>query len=131
MEGNEPTKIQNTEPRPENLSDGVSFAEIVREKEARKKSGNDLAPLLSKAKADMARIIIGATFLVTFFIFLILSWRYNTLKERVFTPASLPFIFSMICLAAALGCGVSGAIGLVIHKKKIRLYKEEEKENKG
>ena len=125
MEERATQKNQTNEPRPDNLSGGVSFAEIVREKEANKTPGRLLDPLYSKVKSDLAHIIVAAILLVVAIVFFILSWRYNTLKERVFTPASLSFIFSIVCLAANLFFGIWGIVGLIVHKRKIRLLQQE------
>lgn len=124
MERKDNQNIQNTSPRPENLSGGVSYAEIVREKERNKKPGRLLDPLYAKVKTDYAHLIIAGILLVVAVIFLLLSWRYNTVKERVFTPGSLSFITSCICFAASLALGLWGLIGLIIHKGRIKEIKE-------
>lgn len=126
MEGNEKRTIETTEPRPEELSDGVSFAEIARAKQAKKANGAQLDNTLRKIKYDKAHIIIGSIFLIIAAIFLILSWRYNNLKERAFVPVSLQFITSCTCFAFALGFKLWGWIGFFVHRKKAKQLEMEE-----
>ena len=126
MKGEEELKIQETTPRLEEISDGVSFAEIVAEKEKNKRPGRVLDPLLAKVKSDYAHLILSGIFLIIATIFLLLSWRFNTLKERVFTPGSLSFITSCVCYGVALGFALWGGIGLIMHKAKIAEIHAEE-----
>ena len=118
MEGSEKKNNELNNPRAESFSGGGSFAEIAREKEAKKANGQQLDAILRKIKDDKAHLIIAALLLIIATIFLFLSWRFNSLKERVFVPVSMQFITSCVCYAAGLGFGVWGLAGMITHNNK-------------
>jgi hypothetical protein len=59
-------------------------------------------------------IVIASILLIVGAIFLLLSFKYNIIKERVFTPGSLEFVVSILCLAGGLFCMIFGIIRLII-----------------
>ncbi|MCR5079470.1 MAG: hypothetical protein K6B65_06125 [Bacilli bacterium] len=113
---------EESEPRFEQASNGVSFREIALNKEAHKEKDDELTKLKTKRSDDYAMIIVSLILAVIGIIFLLLSFRYNTLKERVFVPSSLPFILSMISLSSGLGLFIWGNIRLLRHIRGIKNF---------
>ncbi len=59
-------------------------------------------------------------------LFFFLSFRYDTLKQRNFVPASLSFVVSVITITACIVLLTLGIIGEVRHRKAIREIEENE-----
>jgi hypothetical protein len=79
-------------------------------------------------------IIIGLILLVIGSLFLLLSFKYNVIKQRIFSPLSLEFFVCVACLGTSLGCLIFGFIRLVDALSHIKYYgkyiKDSEEANK-
>ncbi len=73
-------------------------------------------------------LVIGGILLVVAIVFFVLSFRFNTAKQRVFTPISVEFVVSILCGVASLTLIIWGSIRLVLAVKKLRFYKSVIKE---
>ncbi len=71
----------------------------------------------------MTCYVIGGILLVLGVIFFVLSFRYNTAKVRVFRPASVEFVVSMILLVTSVSLLTYGTIRIVKALKEIRFYR--------
>lgn len=70
----------------------------------------------------MVFIVVGSILLIVGIIFLILSFKFDFLRRRVFSPASIEFIASVICLViSGLGFGF-GIPKLIKSIKAIKFY---------
>ena len=71
---------------------------------------------LTKSKdmkdSALSFLVIGGIILIVSIVFILLSFKYNVLKIRVFTPASLEFVVACIGSAASLFCLIYGGIKL-------------------
>jgi hypothetical protein len=67
-------------------------------------------------------IVIASILLVVGAIFLLLSFKYNVIKERVFTPGSLEFVVCVLCLGGGMFCMIFGIVRLVIAGKKNKYF---------
>ena len=67
-------------------------------------------------------IVIGGIVLIVSIVFILLSFKYNVLKVRVFTPASLEFVVACIGSATSLFCLTYGGIRLVKALLRIKYY---------
>ena len=127
MEGETKEKtINETTPRFEQTSNGVSFREIALNKEAHKKNNkrnyDQLARLKHNRTDDWAMIVVSALLGIFAILFFFLSFRYNTLKERIFVPNSLPFVLFITCTALGLGLFAWAMIRLIIHIAQIKQF---------
>ena len=123
MEGETKEKtINETTPRFEQTSNGVSFREIALNKEAHKQNDDELSKLKQKRTDDWAMIVVSALLGIFAILFFFLSFRYNTLKERIFVPSSLPFVLFIVCAAIGLGLFIWAMIRLAIHIKGIKQF---------
>ncbi len=76
-----------------------------------------------KRDGAMTCYVIGGILLVLGVIFFVLSFRYNTAKVRVFRPASVEFVVSMILLVTSVSLLTYGTIRIVKALKEIRFYR--------
>lgn len=67
-------------------------------------------------------VVIGGILLVISSVFLLLSFKYNAIKERVFTPMSLEFFVACIGGGITLFCLVFGTIRFIISLKRKRYF---------
>jgi NAD-dependent SIR2 family protein deacetylase len=67
-------------------------------------------------------IVIAGILLIVGAIFLLLSFKYDVRKVRVFTPGSFEFIVCILCLAGGLFCMIFGIIRLVSANKKTKYF---------
>lgn len=67
-------------------------------------------------------IVIGGIVLIVSIVFILLSFKYNVLKVRVFTPASLEFVVACIGSATSLVCLIYGGIRLTKALLRIKYY---------
>ena len=81
-----------------------------------------------KRDSSLSFLVIGGILLVVFSIFLVLSFRYNTAKIKVFNPTSIEFVVSMICGSLSLILISVGTIRLTIATNNLRFYKSVMKE---
>ncbi|MFA6754887.1 MAG: hypothetical protein WCR97_00045 [Bacilli bacterium] len=78
----------------------------------------------SEIKNNMfSYVVIGAILLVICFIFFYLSFKYNIIKQRVFSPGSLEFVVCCLCGAGSCFCLIYGIINLIIVGRKTKYYK--------
>jgi hypothetical protein len=62
---------------------------------------NEITKYRDVRNSGLSMIILGFIALVLGSIFLLLSFKYNVVKDRVFRPNSLEFVFSLLMLTAA------------------------------
>lgn len=67
-------------------------------------------------------IIIGFIALALGSIFMVLSFKYNVVKQRIFRPDSLEFVFSLLMLVAASILLPLGFIRLGVSSTRIKYF---------
>lgn len=77
----------------------------------------------NKKDGALTFYVIGGILLVIAIIFFVLSFRFNTAKQRVFKPASTEFVVSMITMVCSLTLLTWGSVRLVKALKRIHFYK--------
>lgn len=77
----------------------------------------------NKKDAAMTCFVIGGILLILGLVFLVLSFRFNTAKIRVFRPASVEFVVSIILLGISTILLTIGTIVLTTSVKIARFYK--------
>jgi len=79
-------------------------------------------------------IIIGFILLVVGSLFLLLSFKYNVIKQRVFSPLSLEFFVCIVCLVGSISCLIFGFLRFISALSHIKYYekyiKDSEEANK-
>ncbi len=70
-------------------------------------------------------LILSALSLVLGAVFLLLSFRYNFLHQRVFIPASLEFVTCCLLLSTGVSLLVWGSVRFALSNSKIRLIQKE------
>lgn len=85
----------------------------------------------SKKDSALTFYVIGGILLVLGIIFFVLSFRFNTAKIRVFRPASVEFVVSMILLITSLSLLAIATFRIVKALKGINFYKGVIKELNG
>lgn len=68
-------------------------------------------------------LVIGGILLVIAIVFFVLSFRFNTQKQRVFTPGSVEFVVSILCAVSSLTLITWGTIRLVRALNDLRFFK--------
>jgi len=71
----------------------------------------------------LTNLVVGTILLIVGLIFLVLSFRFNVIKERVFTPGSTEFVVCVICLSLAGIMLILGVFRLIISIIRTRYYK--------
>ncbi len=82
----------------------------------------------NERNGGLTLLVIGGILLVVAIVFFVLSFRFNTAKQRIFTPRSVEFIVSILCGVSSLTLIIWGSIRLVLAVKKLRFYKSVIKE---
>lgn len=77
----------------------------------------------------LTNLVIGGILLIIGLVFLVLSFRYNVVKQRVFTPGSTEFVVCVICLVSSLTLISLGIYRLIVSLQKIKFYQGVIKEN--
>ncbi len=77
----------------------------------------------NKKDGALTFYVIGGILLVIGIIFLVLSFRYNTKKIKVFTPTSTEFVVSIISMICSLTLLTWGTVRLVMGLQRIHFYK--------
>jgi hypothetical protein len=85
---------------------------------------NNIRDNSSLKDGALTYLVIGSILLIIGAIFLFLSYRYNVLKIRVFTPNCTEFVISIICLCASLYFLSFGIVRLVKSLKRIRFFEK-------
>ncbi len=79
---------------------------------------------INKANADkntsMVFLVTGGILLIIGLLFLLLSFKYNLYKKRVFSPATVEFVVCVICLSV---CAIFAVIGTTKLIKAVKLRK--------
>jgi hypothetical protein len=70
----------------------------------------------------LSMIIIGFIALALGSIFMVLSFKYNVVKQRIFRPDSLEFVFSLLMLVAASILLPLGFIRLGVSSTRIKYF---------
>ncbi len=80
---------------------------------------------INKANADkntsLVFLVTGGILLVIGLLFLLLSFRYNIYKKRVFSPGTVEFV---VCVVSLSVCAIFGVIGSIKLIKAIKLKKK-------
>lgn len=78
----------------------------------------------SRTKIDQGRTfyVIGGILLILGIVFLVLSFRYNVLRQRVFTPLSCEFIACVLGLALGIASLVFASIKVLPARKRRTFY---------
>lgn len=90
----------------------------------RQKAYTNITSYESKKNEGLTFIVIGGILLVVAIVFLVLSFRYNTKKIKVFTPASVEFTVCCISAFLAVVLETLGFCKLFKSLKNIKFYKE-------
>lgn len=69
-------------------------------------------------------IVIGSILLIIGAVFLVLSFRYNVRKVRVFTPGSVEFVMCVIALTGAVTLLTWGTIRLVKALTNLKFFRK-------
>lgn len=78
----------------------------------------------SEKNTSLVFLVTACILLVIGVLFLVLSFRYNLYKKRVFSPATVEFVVCVISLGV---CCIFTTIGSIKLVKAIKLRKENEK----
>lgn len=85
---------------------------------------NKITKANEKKDFSLVCIVLATLALVIGIIFLILSFKYSTIKrENTFTPLSLEFIVCVLCLASCLILYSIGIPNLIIALNRVKFFK--------
>lgn len=91
---------------------------------------NNITINTDKKNSGLVFLVTGAILLIVGALFLFLSFKFNSLREREFRPASIEFVVCCICLSISLFELVFGTIKLVGSLSNIKFYKSVIQETK-
>lgn len=94
----------------------LCYAEVTRSRERKDKA--------------LAFYVIAGILLVLGIVFFVLSFRYDVLRQRHFTPASTEFVFSVLSFAGFLVFGVIASVWLIPSLRRKKYFENQIRKRK-
>ena len=85
---------------------------------------NNITKYHDKKNSGLVLLVTGAILLIVGLLFLFLSFKFNTKRERVFRPATVEFVVCCVCLAISAFELSFGTVRLTKSLLKIRFYEK-------
>jgi hypothetical protein len=85
---------------------------------------NQIRKQTEKKNSGLTFLVIGGILLIVGLLFLVLSFRFNVKKQRVFTPGSVEFVICVLSLSLSVFSLVFGSIRLILSQLGLRKYRK-------